>query len=237
MVAKHGPGEAGLGRAEAGGEVLQALGGIGLFTGVLADYAVQQGFTAALAIGRGVGERLGQGRAQGGGQAAGVADLVVGQQAAHAPPSGIGGQSALGGELFEQAVAAFGLAAEFGQHFLGGILIFLPGQRGIAAGFFIAVGGFQVAVLPNKLLPLAVAAELFEPLVAQAVGHGAGLGLGEELGGLAGIALFERGLGGLEELVVGQYFFFGIAAAAAGQLDGGGAAVCIDGLDRGFGLA
>ena len=143
----------------------------------------------------------------------------------------------MSGELLEQAVAAFGLAAEFGQHFLSGILIFLPGQRGIAAGFFIAVGGFQVAVLPNKLLPLAAATELFEPLVAQAVGHGAGLGLGEELGGLAGIALFERGLGGLEELVVGQYFFFGIAAAAAGQLDGGGAAVCVDGLDRSFGLA
>ena len=142
----------------------------------------------------------------------------------------------MGGELLEQAVAAFGLAAEFDQHFLSGILIFLPGQRGIAASFFIAVGGFQVAVLPNKLLPLAVAAELFEPLVAQAVGHGAGLGLGEELGGLAGIALFERGLGGLEDLVIGQHFIFGIAAAAAGQLDGG-TAIGIDGLDRGFGLA
>ena len=83
---------------------------------------------------------------------------------------------------------------------------------------------------------MAVAAELFEPLVAQAVGHGAGLGLGEELGGLAGIALFERGLGGLEDLVIGQHFIFGIAAAAAGQLDGG-TAIGIDGLDRGFGLA
>ena len=61
MVAEHGPGEAGLGRAEAGGEVLQALGGIGLFAGVLANYAVQQGFTAALAVGRGTGERLRQG--------------------------------------------------------------------------------------------------------------------------------------------------------------------------------
>jgi len=61
VVAEHGPGEAGLGRAEAGGEALQALGGIGLFAGILADYAVQQGFTAALAVGRGAGERLRQG--------------------------------------------------------------------------------------------------------------------------------------------------------------------------------
>ena len=142
----------------------------------------------------------------------------------------------MSGELFDQAVAAFGLAAEFGQHFLGGILIFLPGQCGIAAGFFIAVGRFQVAVLPNELLPLAVTAKLFEPLVAQAVGHSAGLGLGEELGGLAGITLFERGLGGLEKLVIGQHFVFRIAAAAAGQLDSG-TTVGVDGLDRGFGLA